>query len=470
LPGLTHAVDAAALDAYFTLLYIPEPRTIFKAVKKLPAGCVLYFRQGHVRLRRYWQVPLPQGILSKPALAKQMQDVRQQLEAAVRLRLVSDVPLGAFLSGGVDSSTVVGLMARALQQPVRTFSIGFEQPFSSYNELPAARMAAQAFHTEHREYRVAPDVVQLLPKVVWHLDEPLADSSALITYLICREARANVTVALTGIGGDELFGGYPRYLGAWLALYYERLPAGLRELFSGWVRALPETATSTNLPGRFKRFVRSGPLSRNNRYLGWITYLDPMLKEELYTDTFMQAVDGADPYQAHRQVLQASTADHLSQLSALDLQTYLPGDLLMLGDKLSMAHGLEVRVPFCDHMLIEAAARIPLSQRMQGLRLKGLLRTCIRDVVPHALLRRRKQGFMVPLSAWLRRDLAGLCRELLSPERVRQRGWLRPAAVTRLVQDHQRGQTHLAHTVYSFLVFEVWCQQVLDAPAEGYGT
>ena len=461
LPQVSRDLDLNALDAYLTFLYVPAPLSIFRAIRKLPPACSLILKDGAVRIRRYWDL---ESKSRAPALPRTewKTAIVERLREAVRVRLMSDVPLGAFLSGGIDSSCVVAFMSQAAGRPVKTFSIGFERPYDSYNELPSARIAAKAFGTDHQELIVKPDIATLLPQAVWHLDEPFADSSSLLTFLISREAKRTVSVALTGIGGDELFGGYPRYLGAWASLSYERLPMWMRAGAAAMTRALPESTKSRNAAGWLKRFADGGCVSRERRYLQWVSYFHPPLTQDLYTAHVRAALSGSDPYAAHEAILTGTPGDYLDRMSRLDLATYLPDDLLAMGDKMSMAHGLEVRVPFCDHRLVELAASIPLRERMRGFRLKALLKEAISPFLPPALLHKPKHGFMVPIGQWLKGDLQPLCAQLLAEGVVRKRGLFSPRAVEALVRRHAQGAANLTHHVYALLVLELWCQQYLD--------
>lgn len=458
LPEVSKALDPEAIDGYLRFLYIAAPRTIFQAVKKLPPACHLTFAQGKATIERYWR---PEGHVSIEgwSQAELERAILERLETAVRLRLMSDVPLGAFLSGGIDSSAVVALMARAMDRPVQTFSLGFKRPYDAYNELPAAAAAARAFRTDHHEFLVTPDLAADLPRVVHHLDEPLADSSALLTFLISREAKRLVTVALTGIGGDELFGGYPRYLGLQAAAHAQRLPRLLRSPAAQLAGLLPERPGSRNLAGWTKRFTAGLMLPEEDRYLSWISHGDP---SGLYAAEFRRQAGHADATGPYRDAMAAGSGDATDRAAALDLQLYLPDDLLMLGDKMGMAHGLEIRVPFCDHALVELACAVPMRRRMTGFRLKGLLRRVLRSLVPPELLSRPKRGFMLPIGAWLRRDLQPWCRDLLSPGRVRRRGVFDPSAVARLLETHMSGRISAAHQVYALMVFELWCEEYLD--------
>ena len=462
LPVISRELSSLSIDAYLTFLYIPAPHTIFRAIKKLPAGHSLSFSKGRMRIHPYWQLPDPSSTPLIPAVLL-AEKIRDQLRLAVHRRLVSDVPLGAFLSGGIDSSAVVAFMREASAKPVETFSIGFEAPDNTYNELPAARQTAKVFGTNHHEFVVKPDIAQLLPEVVWHLDEPFADSSSLLTFLISREAKKYVTVALTGVGGDELFGGYPRYLAAKMSMQLEKIPQPIRQGLGALAGYLPESATTYNTAGRIKRFLRGLALPADERYLSWVAQLLPSQKEALYTREFAARLHYHSGWVNYHQMLSLAVGDYLDRVSRLDLETYLPDDLLMLGDKMSMAHALEIRVPFCDHELAEMATVIPMHSRLAGGKLKGLLRLALKGVLPEALLNKPKQGFMLPLAAWLRGPLAALCDDLLAAPRIQRRGWLDPAAVVELVSRQRKGETNLSHRIYALMVLELWCQRYVDA-------
>lgn len=464
LPSVSRDLSSLSIDSYLTFLYIPAPHTIFRSVKKLPAGHCLFFSKGRLQIHPYWQLPDPASARVIPS-AQLAQQIRDQLRAAVHRRLISDVPLGAFLSGGIDSSAVVAFMREASAKPVETFSIGFDAPYDTYNELPAARKAAEAFGTNHHEFVVKPNIAQLLPEVVWHLDEPFADSSSLLTFLISREAKKFVTVALTGVGGDELFGGYPRYLAARISMQLEKIPRPIRQGIGAAAAWLPESATTHNTPGRLKRFLHGLALPADERYLSWVAHLLPSQKQALYTREFSGQLKEHSGWVNYHQVLNLAVGDYLDRVSRLDLETYLPDDLLMLGDKMSMAHALELRVPFCDHALAEMASAIPMHSRLAGGKLKGLLKLALKGVLPDALLDKRKQGFMLPLAAWLRGPLASTCDDLLSPGRIQRRGWLNAQTVSDLVQRQRKGETNLSHRIYALMVLELWCQRYLDNAA-----
>ncbi len=460
VPEISRELDYEALDAYLTFLYVPSPRSIFRDIHKLPPACHLTFSDGMAKVERYWRLPQPDA--SARSSAELCEGIRERLKEAVRMRLMSDVPLGAFLSGGIDSSAVVALMSQCSRQPVRTFSLGFGKPYESYNELPFARKIADTFQTEHHEVIVKAETAQWLPQIVWHLDEPFADSSALLTFLISREAKHAVTVALTGIGGDELFGGYPRYLGAWSSLFYARLPRMIRRALAAFADTLPEATTSPNRAGWLKRFTRGSLELPDVRYLSWLAYATGAYTQQLYTEELRTSLAGSQPFSSYHTVLNGMRGDYLDRMNALDLMAYLPDDLLIMGDKMSMAHGLEVRVPFCDHALVEFAASIPMKQRLHGFRLKALLKQAIQDLLPPELLQKPKQGFMVPIGGWLKRELEPLCQDVLAPTAITRRGLFRPEAIADLRAAHQRGSINAAHQIYALVVFELWCRQYVD--------
>ena len=407
-PLLSRQIDPEALDCYLTFGYVPHDLSIFTGVKKLLPGHTLIWQRGTITISRYWDLaetlPTPPPKNSFPE-AYYLERTHELLRESVRIRLVSDVPLGVFLSGGIDSSAIVAMMRELSHDRIDTFSIGFGQMASSYNELDHARLVAKHFETHHHEYLLEPDIVELLPLLVRHFDEPFADSSALPTFLVSKMARQQVTVALSGIGGDEAFGGYPRYLGASLSLPYARLPGFIRNgLDRLSEKLLRETHKSRSLGGWGKRFFRGGTFPFPDRYVGWLRLFDNQQREHLYTQRFKDRLRDADPSRYHIASWgRGSGEDPLRTMFYTDLTNYLPDDLLTMGDRMSMANSLELRTPFCDHKLLEFAWHIPSSLKLKNFRLKHLLKRALREQLPPQTLRRRKQGFMVPLGQWLRR-------------------------------------------------------------------
>ncbi len=448
-PACPRELDLDALAHYLTFLYIPSPATIFRGIRKLPPGHCLVFENGRATVRAYWDLTFPPTRLGdrREAAAR----VLAALKESVQRHLVSDVPLGVFLSSGMDSSTVVALMRGVSTGVIKTFTLDFEE--SSFSEAAAAREVAQAFGTEHREFVVRPDVADLLPRLVWHLDEPLGDSSLIVTYLVSELARREVTVALSGIGGDELFFGYPRYLGARLGRHYSALPLGFRRAIGALAHRIPDSARSDNLPGRIRRFLEAGPLPDAERYLSWVSFLAPEALGELLPGR-RSAIDPRELHLAHFR--RCSAADVRDALLYLDLKTYLPDDLLMLGDKMSMAASLELRVPLCDRRLVELLAQVAPTVRAPGFALKPLLREIMRPLLPRQTLLAPKRGFMVPLAQWFRGPLKTLALDLLADERVRAGGILNPAPVRRLLDAHLAGTRSYFDQLFALIVFELW--------------
>jgi asparagine synthase (glutamine-hydrolysing) len=454
-PSYRHELDRAALAAYLTLLYIPAPQTAFQGIRKLCPGEALTFRKGRARLHRYWRPPVPDQWISDPREAEGR--VMQALAESVDRHLLSDVPLGVFLSSGLDSSSIVALMRRSSSGLIRTFTLDFEE--ASFGEAAGAGAVARHFGTEHHVFTVKPDVAAALPKLAWHLDEPLADSSLVITHLISSLARERVTVALSGIGGDELFIGYPRYLGMRLGTTYDKI---IHRSLRGWLgklsSQLPDSTRSDNPTGRLRRFLASGSLEPAERYLAWISFSTAIELRELIPDL----PDGLDPLAGHRDRLLAnlpadrSGPEAVAAASLLDLVTYLPDDLLMIGDKMSMASSLELRVPFCDKRLAETVLSIDPRLRSSPFRLKPLLKRVMSSILPSELMTRPKRGFSVPLGTWLRGPLAELVEDTLSESRLRRRGLIDPRPVVSLLAQHRSGRRDHADRLFALLMLELW--------------
>ena len=459
LPGASTELDTSAVASYLHLGYVAAPGCIFKGIRKLPPATLLAVEDGKVREWRYWQ--LPQRIEHGFSERQWIDAVRTQVEESVRMQMVSDVPIGAFLSGGVDSSAVVAFMAKHSSQPIRTYAIGFEggKAEALYNELPFARRVAEIFGTQHREILVRPDVVGLLPKLLWHMDEPLSDTAFITTYLVSEFARQDVKVILSGVGGDELFGGYRRYLGGHYADRYRQLPRWLRNGAASFARYLPADRHSglLNSIRLAKGFLATAELSPDDRYRSYLQVLD----RETVTALMMHPdSNAADPLA--EAFAMAGSSDDLNRMFSVDVQTQLPDDLLMLTDKMSMAVSLECRVPLLDHKLVELAASMPGSIKVQGGRLKHILKESLSDMLPTDLLDRKKRGFGTPMGAWLKRELAPMLRRVLAPEVVAARGLFRPHVVERLIKDHEANKIDGTDTLLSLMNLEIWSRMYLD--------
>jgi len=457
-PQVPREVDEVALHHYLTYQYVASPRTMFRAIRRLPPAHFLIWEKGEVRLERYWDLrPDP-----RPMDEKQCADeLRGRLEEATQMRLISDVPLGAFLSGGVDSTIVVGLMSRLCREPVRTFSIGFAE--KAFNELAYARLAAEKFGTQHQEFTVEPKAIEVLPKLIWHYNEPFADASAVPTYYVSQMTSEHVKVALTGDAGDECFAGYDRYRAVRLGEWCDRIPRFIRAgLAAGIGCLIPGSSQPRSFRRRLKRFLQALRVPRRQRYLNWIGYFRDEEKARLYTDDF-QARLGSRPSVALLDPWydRAPPDDFLGATLFVDLMTYLPEDLLVKVDIAGMANSLETRSPFLDHQVVEFAATIPTRLKLKGRTSKYILKQAFRDLLPEPIARRSKMGFGVPVAAWFRGELTGFLQETLLSSRA-DRGYFRPEAVERLVGEHLSGRFDHASKLWALLNFELWARMFLD--------
>jgi asparagine synthase (glutamine-hydrolysing) len=457
VPGVPREIDPAALDEYLTYQYVPHPGTIFRGIQKLPPASYAVYRDGRLKVDRYW-TPDFQTQIDRPR-AEYIERVRHELTEAVRLRLQADVPLGAFLSGGVDSSIVVALMKRLTQQPVKTFSIGF--PVPEYDESDHAREVARHLGTEHQEFRVEPNAVEVLSRLVWHYDEPFGDSSAIPTWYVSRLTRQHVTVSLTGDGGDELFAGYPRYRAVRVGQWFDRLPQSLRRLVASplWQR-LPASGRQKCPRRRFKRLVASLARAPERRYLDWMAIFDEGRRAALYSDEFLARLPDADPFDFLKVAFaRVSRRDQVTAASLVDLLTYLPCDLMTKVDIASMAHGLECRAPFLDHHVVELAADMPLRLKYRRGRGKRILREAFGHLLPASVFRRPKMGFGVPLDHWFRHELRDFTRQVLLDPSTLGLGYFRPAAIERLLDEHDSLRFDHSHRLWVLLFFELWRRQ-----------
>ncbi len=455
VPGLPREIDHAAIDAYLTYQYIPHPRTIFRGFTKLPPAHLAVFRDDQLQVRRYWQPDKQHEIETTPRLASQR--IQELLQSAVELRMRSDVPLGAFLSGGVDSSLVVALMQEQSARPIKTFSIGF--PVAEYDETSYALQVANHLGTEHFEFEVTPDAVGILPKLVWHFDEPFADSSAIPVWYVSKLAREHVTVALSGDGSDELFAGYPRYRAVWLGTQFDASGPIRRLLSAPFWQRLPG-ARQKSLVRRFKRFSEFLHESPERRYLQWIAIFNETRRVGLYTDAFLENLPDDDPFLFLRaNWREADARDAVTCASLADLTTYLPCDILTKVDIASMAHSLECRQPFLDHRVVEYAVSLPVSMKFQMGRGKRLLKQAFAGRLPRAIWNRPKMGFGVPIDRWFRHELREMAHDVLLDQAAVDRGHFRREAVVQLLEDHEQHRFDHAYRLWALLVLELWTRQ-----------
>lgn len=455
-PEVDRGIEPGSVPLYFTFGYVPCPGTMYRRVRQVPSASYLVVsREGIGAPVAYWRLPVPAEGEERPVTEEEAAaEVRRLLEAAVARRLISDVPLGAFLSGGIDSSIVVGLMSRLMGRPVKTFSIGFAGD-KRFDETAYARIVADRFKTDHTEFVVEPKAFDLVERLLWHHDQPYGDSSAIPTYLLCQLTREHVTVALNGDGGDELFAGYERFLGAALT---ERLPGVAVAGALACVEALPARWRAGRLMSRAHRLLARARLPLAERYFGWCSLFSRELLGELLLDP--PRADTRRSFDEHLDA--ASRASLTNRLLYLNFMTYLPDDLLVKMDRMSMAHALEARSPFLDTALVEYVATLPGSYKLKGLTLKYLLKQAFADLLPDEVRRRGKMGFGVPLGTWFRRELKGPVRDILLSGTPRYVPYLRREIVQRIFDQHQQGVRDYGPQLWTLLNFELWLRGLVE--------
>lgn len=450
-------VNKEALLQYLYFGYVPDPLSIFQLIQKLPAGHLLEFESGRIHVRQYWNLPA-YGTHEPASEEECLQELEWRLAEAVRIRLISDVPLGAWLSGGIDSSTVVALMARASSKPVKTFSIGFSH--DDFNEAHYARIVAEYFNTEHHELVLAPNILETVEKLTSSLEEPFGDSSMLPTYFVSCMARKHVTVALSGDGGDELFAGYDRYAINLRWREFERIPLWARDLYRQQVfPRLPQ-----NLRGR--RLSYNVCLPWQERYVDSISFIPSIERDmPLLSGDFREVLRacGNPENVMYKYFQEAPAGDPVSQMLYVDTKTYLVGDILTKVDRMSMATSLEVRVPILDHLFVEWVTGLPASWKLRGRQQKYILRKLAERVgVPRQAMDRPKQGFAVPLVHWMRNELKGLIQSVLLEPRALQRGYFNPKSVRCLLEEHFEERRNHSHEIWRLLMLELWHRNVLE--------
>jgi asparagine synthase (glutamine-hydrolysing) len=459
-PRISRDVDFEAIHHYLSFICVPAPLTAYRAIRKLEPGHWLLWREGEIKTERYWQLDFSkkQNIGEEEAGER----VVELLRDAVRVRLMSEVPLGAFLSGGIDSSAVVALMAQESAEKIKTFSIGFDE--QDFSELHHARRVAEHVGADHHEFIVRPDAMEILPTLVEHYGEPFADSSAIPSYYVSKETRAYVTVALNGDGGDECFAGYQRYAAMKIAQQYASLPGALRDsVISNVVSALPGFDARQNPLRKAKRFIAAASLPPVERYLRWVSAFDEAAKQNLYSDAFRHETEGfrtasiLEPWFA-----KANGAGIVDASLLTDTMTYLPNDLLVKMDIASMTVSLEARSPFLDHHLMEFAASLPEKLKLRRLTTKYLLKRVLRKLVPAENLNRSKMGFGVPIGHWFRGAMQPFLRETLLSEKALGRGLFRPEIVRQLIDSHVAAKADHSHRLWSLLMIELWYQRFID--------
>ena len=463
-PSFEPAPNLEAISAYLSYQYVPSPLSAFEGVRKLPPAHYLVVQDGRIEVSRYWRL----SYASKRRIteAEACDELLERLREAVRLRLISDVPLGAFLSGGIDSGTIVALMAGLSDTPVKTFSIGFEE--QAFNELPYARQVAQRYGTEHHEFIVRPDARAIFPQLVWHYNEPYADSSAIPTYYLAELARRHVTVALNGDAGDENFAGYKRYITPMSARRFDRLPGPLRRAVGEAARMVPAPARGDSVMNRGRRWLRRLSDTPAGRYSRRIAIFDPDLKREICDPQFLVASGGdASPRFLQAAFNQSDARDSVDAALDADVSYYLSDCLLVKVDIATMAHSLEGRSPMLDHEFMAFAASLPTDLKLRGTSTKYILKRAVRDLLPDDIIDRPKKGFSVPLGEWFRGELREMVGDLLLDRRSASRGYFKPAAVQRLVDEHWRGVAAWEDQLWSLLMLESWHRMLVDTRPTG---
>lgn len=459
-PDISREIDRGAIDDYLSYSCVPAPQTAFKQIRKLAPGHWLRWKDGKIETRRYWQPDFSKKlkISEEEAIEKTIEILRE----STRLRMIAEVPLGAFLSGGVDSSTVVALMAEASEKPVKTFSIGFEE--QDFSELRYAKRVAEAVGAEYHEFIVKPDALEVLPTLVEHYGEPYADSSAIPTFYVARETRKFVTVALNGDGGDESFAGYERHAAMLIAEKYRRFPRVLRKaLIEAPLNSLPTSEIKKSRLRDAKRFLRAANLSKTERYFKWVSAFDDDAKSELYTRDFAAQLAPQDSSRLLENWFAAANGAGVLDATLLtDQMTYLPNDLLVKVDIASMANSLEARSPFLDHKVIEFAASLPENLKMRGFETKSLLKKAAARLVPPDVIYRRKMGFGVPVGKWFRGEMKNFVREVLLSEKSLKRGIVKAEMLEKYVNEHTEAKRDYAAQIWTLLMLELWFQRFID--------
>ncbi len=459
-PDISREVDYEAIDAYLSFLCVPAPLTAYQKIRKLEPAHWLKWKAGQIETKRYWQPDFSKKI--KISEEDAIVETTRILRESTRLRMISEVPLGAFLSGGVDSSTVVALMAQESTQPVKTFSIGFEE--QDFSELKYAKIVAEAVGAEYNEFIVKPDALEVLPKLVEHYGEPYADSSAIPTYYVSKETRNHVTVALNGDGGDESFAGYERYAAMRLAEKYHKIPAVLRKaLIEKAAEMIPVSELKRSRARDLKRFIKAASLPKVERYFRWVSAIDRDSKNELYTDDFSRRMNEYNAADFLGDWFQKANGSGILDAALLtDQMTYLPNDLLVKVDIASMANSLEARSPFLDHKVIEFAATLPENMKMRSAETKSLLKKVAARLVPKEVIYRRKMGFGVPVGNWFRTGMKDFVTGILLSEKSLSRGIIKPEILKRNVGEHTRGERDHTYQIWTLLMLELWFQRFID--------
>jgi asparagine synthase (glutamine-hydrolysing) len=472
--GIEAQLDAESLHQYLTFLWVPDPKTMFRGIYKLPAGHYAIFQGGELSIHQYWDLTFPAASASYPRSEKDLtEEVRERFRRAVESQMVSDVPIGAFLSAGLDSSSIVAMMSQATKQPVRTYTITFPKKYrvgeNTLDDPDVAARLASRLGCDHHQIEVEPNVTELLPRLTWHMDEPTADPAIITAYLVCREARKQATVLLSGVGGDELFAGYRKHVAHYWAQAYRKSPSFARRIFEKGLLGLPGfRGSALKGPVRLaKKMARGGSLPPAERFIMDSTYLNEGQKSGLYTQELQSVLGTSDPAVRHRASFgQVENADFLNQMLYLDTKIFMTSLNLTYNDKMSMASSVEVRVPFLDRELAEFVAwNVPPQLKLKGFlrpKTKYIFREAMKGILPNEVLRQPKAGFAAPVDYWLANDLRPMVDDLLSVSQIRRRGLFRPETVARFIAEHRVGAQDWSMQIWQFLTLELWMQTFLD--------
>jgi len=474
VPGIEAEIDPAALHQYLTFLWVPEPKTMFRGISKLPAGHYALLRDGQLEVTRYWDLTFPAADARFPRSEADLADeVGERFRRSVESQMISDVPIGAFLSAGLDSSSIVAMMSQATRQPVRTYTITFPEKYrvgeTTLDDPEVPSRLARHLHCENKRIVVEADVVDLLPKLIWHMDEPTADPAIIPAYLVCREARKDATVLLSGVGGDELFAGYRKYYAHYWAEAYRRVPSRLRTAVDSSFLKLP-SLRDTAAKGRvrlLKKMARSASLPPVERFLMNCTYLDQEQKAVLYASAFSEEITHSDAAIQHRAAFdRVNHADFLNQMLYLDTKIFMPSLNLNYNDKMSMASSVEVRVPFLDRELAEFVAwNVPPGMKLKRFLLpttKYIFRKAMENGLPPEVLAQPKAGFAAPVDYWLANDLKEMVDDSLSEHEIKQRGLFQSDVVRSFITEHHDGGQDWSVQIWQFLTLELWMQNFID--------
>lgn len=449
-------IDILALNQYLSLLYVPAPRTIFKNILKVMPGTVVVLEKGELANTQYWDLEIEDSKFEGKYKSEEYYSdtIYELLKESVKIRMMSDVPLGTFLSGGIDSSVIVGLMSELSSNPVKTFSIGFGKGEENYDELKYAKMVADRFKTDHREFVIKPDMVELLPTVVGHFDEPFANPTAVLMYLLSKETKEHVSVALSGTGGDEAFSGYTRYAGMKLSESASKIPNPLRRLLRYGSSMIPESSNGRHIGRRIRQFINGTFMSPEGRYAQWVSIFNDESKERLFCD----GINSNEEWKTYldKYLYNKNISSIHNRVFYTDIKTYLPNNQLEYVDKMSMAHALEVRVPFCDHKLLEFSATIPYQMKIKGLNTKYLLKKAAKKILPDSILNRKKIGFNAPIGIWFQGALNSYIKEQLSEYKLKRNGFFNYSAVEAIMNKHNAKVKDYSLNLWALLVFQVW--------------